>query len=138
MEYRYPTRLKSQQFPLLSSWYDFGLWSAKKYRSWIHYSGPSPTFLVAVQGDWLCGGSQPRHCETASRLTNAKGAGSPANWQAGGLSRALCFPTDIQDFRTASQAKHKETATWSFSAHRCQRAAELLSFCESRFWAQFV
>lgn len=67
-------KIQKSAVPLLSYWYDFGLWSAKKYRSWIHFSSPSPIFLVAVQGDWLCGSSQPRHCKRASPLTNRKGS----------------------------------------------------------------
>lgn len=121
-------KIKKSAVPLLSSWYDFGLWSAKKYRSWIHYSGPSPTFLVAVQGDWLCRGSQPRHWETASRLTNAKGAGSPANWQAGGCQEPCA---SLQTFRTSGPLLKLNTKRQQRGASQHTDVSGQLSFWAS-------
>lgn len=78
--------------------------------------------LVAVQGD------SPDTVKEPVSLQMKKA--SEPGW--GGCQEPRAFPTDTQDFRTP-QAKHSETETWSFSAHRCQ-AVELLSKCENRYW----
>lgn len=121
MEYSFLVRFKVSS-SLLSQWYDSGHWSAKKYRSWIHFSGPIPIFSVAVQGDWLCRSSQPRHCKRASQLTNGKGSGTQANWQAEGAVEKPVLPLQIlKGFRTASQAKYRQQHGASQYTHVSKR-----------------
>lgn len=125
MEYRCLLRFKSA-VPLLSYWYDFGLWSAKKYISWIYFSGPSPIFLVAVQVDWLCGSSQPRHCKTASQLTNGKGSETQAKWQAEGVDKNPVLP--LQIFRTSELLLKLNTKRQKRGASQHTDVSRQLSF----------
>lgn len=92
MKYRFLIRFQSQQFCSWVSGMILAFWSAKKYRSWTHFSGPIPISSVAVQRDLLRGSSGPRHCKRASRVTKGKGSGTQANWQAEGVVKNLVLP----------------------------------------------
>lgn len=103
----------------------------------MRFRGPIPIFLGAVQGDFISGSSQPRLYKRASQLTNGKGPGTWANWQAEGVVKNLVFPLDalLRDIRAASQAKHRDSNDVSSSAHPSQQEAKLLiSMCKSKYW----